>query len=894
MKILTRLHNLLRGARHTGELDEELAFHIDMRTEDNLRAGMTAADARREAELAFGNRTLLRERTRDFDVPGGLDALLQNLRYAFRALRASPVTTLVLVVSLALGIGANTAMFTVLNSLLLRPLPVSEPQALYSVTLGNFCSYGWVERDGVMNHALWSELRKLDSTFSGLFAYSPAMLDITEGGGTVRLIRGAYVTSEMWRVLGLQPAAGRFTLPSDEKLGSASAVAVIGEAFWESRFSRDPNIAGRTIAIVGRPVTIIGVAPRSFFGMYVGERTSVYLPLEAAAWLEASAENPLANGQRWWLTAVGRLGEGVSAEAARERLTALSPLAMQRTIPADWPKDKTNIYTRQLFELKPAATGFSDVRESLAEPLWIAFGLVALLLLLACANIAAVQLSRGLARQREFAVRIAVGSGRSRLGVQVFLESLLAAAAGASLGVLLSYPATTLLVTLYTTQFRPLSLDLQPDLRVLVFTSLLAILTALLFGLAPAVQATRSDPNGVLKAVRASGPVRPIRESLLAVQVALAVVLTVGALLFAGTLYKLTTQPAGIRAERVLLMQVETERAGVDAASRPAFLRRMADRLAAIPGVESAAASYVAPLSGGAWQMGLTLVDDGQSRPAHTYLNFVTPGFFPTYGTKILEGRGFGEKDDRRSAGVALVNRAFVQRYLDGRLILGRRLRNRDLKLDAEIVGVTEDAKYRNLRAPVPPTVYLPLYQHAEPPQGIVFALRSKATPSELAPRLREAMRDVNPKLPYLLRSFEEHKSESVANERAIASLTTLFGVLALLLAGVGIYGVAAYSVMQRRPEIGIRVSVGATTPDILRSLFGRTSKFIAAGALAGGLVASWAARFARTLLYEVDGRSLWIYASAAGLLLLISALALLGPAIRAARLDPLQTLRSE
>jgi putative ABC transport system permease protein len=546
-----------------------------------------------------------------------------------------------------------------------------------------------------------------------------------------------------------------------------------------------------------------------------------------------------------------------------------------------------------VFDLQPAGIGFSDARPSLARPLLIAFGLVGLLLMLACANIAAVQLSRGLAREREFAVRVALGASRARLGAQVFIESLLAAAAGAALGVLLSFPGTRFLVALYSNHLR--GLDVQPDLRVLLFTSVLAVLTALLFGLAPALQAMRTDPHAALRSVRGSAPNQPLREWLLGAQVGLAVVLAVGALLFTGTLHRLTSQNTGIHANNVLLMSVATGRGDVAKEDRVPFFLKTVERLGAIPSVERVGASYVSPLSGSAWQFGVTVDLGSKLHSQHTFVNFVTPGYFEVYGTPIVAGRGFSDRDDSRSASVALVNQAFVKAALEDGSFTGRRIRREgQIPLNAEIVGVVADAKYRNLRASAPPTVYLPVAQHAEPPPDIVVAMRSKGPVADVIPSLRREMEDLNPKVAYMLKEFDSQVADSVMNERAIAAVTGLFGSLALLLAGVGIYGVAAYAVVQRRAEVGIRMAIGASPGQVLRALFSRTGRFVAVGAIAGGVCAAWSARFAESLLYGVSANSAWIYTAAGIAVVVIGAAAIAGPAWRAARFDPMQTLRSD
>lgn len=893
MGLIKRVSNLIRGDRHIRDIADELAFHIEMRTEDNIRRGMSPVEAKRDAERRFGNWTLAAERTRDTDILGWLDRLTQDVRYTLRAFRSSRGTVAVLIASLALGIGANTAMFTLVYALLMRPLPVQDPGALYSVVLGNFCSCGWVERDGAMNYALWDELRREQRVFTNLFAYAPKTLDVSHGG-EMRLIAGAYASSEMWSVLNVRPLLGRAIAAEDEKVGSASAVAVISEAFWESEYDRDPGAIGRTVVLGGRPFTIIGVAPRRFFGMYVGERVDVYLPLEASASLESG--NPLANARWWWLTVVGRLRGELTAASARNELSAFSPLAMQRTIPADFGGGQADLYLRQYFEVSPAATGLSDARSALTRPLLIASALLAVLLLLACANVATLQLSRGLGRQREFAVRIALGASRTRLGSQVFLESLLAAVLGAALGVALSGPTTRLVAALYSTDFASLKLDLRPDGYVIAFAVTLAVLTSVLFGLAPAVQATRTDPHGILKAVRASNAAEPFRQWLLGIQVALAVVLASGAVLFAATLRNLTGQDIGFRPRNVLVMHLDTERAQVAPQERASLYRLLLDRLRDLPGVESVAASYVTPLSGSAWQNDLTVVTDGAGvHSANAHFHVVTPEYFRTYDTPVIEGRPLSESDSIGAPQAVLVNRAFVRNVLGRASVLGRRIRCEleSLKLDAEIVGIVVDAKYRDLRSTVPPTVYVPMAQDPAPPAWLAVSVRTRGAPAEAVPGVRRAVAATHPKVAYLIRPFESYVADAAVNERAMAVVSGLFGVLALLIASVGIYGLAAYSVTQRRTEIGIRIALGATAGRVVRMLFTQTGLTVTAGILAGSLCAAWASRLTDTIVFGVTPGAVWVYGCAAAALFVAAAVAMIGPSLHAARVDPIEALRT-
>jgi len=897
MGLWRRLRNLAGDDRHSREIAEELALHIELRTEENLARGMSAEEARQDAQRAFGNATALRERTREFDVPRWLDQFTQDFRYAVRGLRSSRRTTAVLVLSLALGIGANTAMFTLINALLLRTLPVRNPGELYSVSLGNFCSWGWIEREGNLSYAVWSEFAKTQSVFSDLFVYATETLDISNGG-EVRLISGAFTSSEMWQTLGVQPVIGRTFTAAEEGATADSSVGVIGHVFWEKEFQRSESVLGRTMVIGGKPITIIGVAPASFYGLYVGDRVDVYLPLGAAALLHSRAENPITNPTAWWLTPVGRLRPGVSAKAAAAQLAALSPAVMRATMPGDWPKEAPD-YLRQYFDIAPASLGFSNARDTLWEPLLILTVLVAVLLVLACANIANLQLSRALNRRREFAIRNALGASRMRIARQVLLESVLASSLGAAMGFLLAPAATRLLMAAYSTERNSLKLDLQPDGLILAFSAGLAIVTALLFGLVPALHASSVMPGDSLRPVLSSpgsGAGR-VRRVLLGVQVGLAVVLTTGAILFSGTLATLMTLDAGFHTENVLLMQVETSRAGLTQYDRAAFYRRLLERCKTVPGVQSVSASYVTPINGSSWQLDISVETEDGLRPGHAYFNFVTPGFFETFSTPVTQGRSLNEADDGRAPRVALVNQEFVDRVLGGGSALGRHInldRSGQKGPRVEVVGLVRNARYRNLRQPVPPTVYVPLAQEPNPPSELNLALRTRGPITDVIPALRHTMNEVNPKVGYLFHSFAAQVADSVVNERAIATVSLLFAGVALLLAAAGIYGIVSYSVVQRKPEIGIRMALGATPATVLRMLFAETAKIVCLGMAGGLLVAAWAAGFTRSLLYGLQPGDAWVYLCSSLVLALVAAVATAGPALRATRLDPMETLRAE
>jgi putative ABC transport system permease protein len=887
-----RLRNLAGEDRHSREIEEELALHLDLKTEENTAAGMAPDEARRDAIRAFGNRTALQERTRDLDVPLWLDRMAQDLRFALRGLRSGRGSVAILILSLALGIGANTALFTLLYTLLLRPLPVHDPSRLYRVELANPCSCGWVQQDTDMNYALATGFTRAQSIFSDNFLYSGETLDVATRG-EIRLVSGAFVSPEIWRTLGIQPAFGRGFTPNE------STVAVISDALWEREFERDRSVLGRVLQVGGKPVTVVGVAPPRFFGLSVGDQTDIYLPIAAAPLLHAP-DNPLTNGRWWWLTVIGRLRPGVTPQQAAAQASAMSAGLTQTTLPPDFPKDQVPNYLHQQFEIAAVGSGFSAIREYLSLPLRTVSALAAMLLLLACANIANLQLSRSLRRRQEFAVRLALGASRSRLACQVLLESLLASLFGATAGLFLAPALTRLLVATYATQRGAVQLDLHQDVTILAFTAVISLLTAALFGSVPALYATNLPAGQSLRLSRGNtGPgANRLRKWLLGTQVALALILTTGAVLFSGTLVKLMTLDAGFSRSDLLLIELETARAGIAKEQRPAYYRELLERMRSVPGVQLAAASYVTPIKGNSWQMDI-LVDDGSGPQArHSYFNFVTADFLAAFGTPVVEGRGFTSNDDRQALHVALVNQEFVRTKLGGGPALGYRIRTKPgagpMRLDAEIIGVVKDARYRDLRSPVPPTVYVAMAQDPQPPAEINLALQVRGPFSGVTPAIRRIFEQTNPKVGYLFHSFRDQVSESLANERAIAAVASLFGVLALLLATAGIYGIVSYWAVQRRGEMGIRMALGSTASGVVRLLLAETSRVVVLGIAGGVLVAAWAAGFARSMLYGLTPGDPWVYFGSAAIIVLVALVASVGPAFRAARQDPMETLRTD
>jgi len=895
MPLWSKVANIFRTARHNREIDEELAIHIAMREEDNRRRGMSPADARRDAELRLGNSLLERERARDAGILRWLDTLMQDLRYAVRTLSKTPVLTAVVILSLALGIGANTAIFSLTHALLLRSLPVADPQRLYSVLVG---------RNDSLTNPIWEDLRDHQDAFTSAFAWASQSFDSSQGGET-RPVPGAMASGAVFRTLGLEPSLGRLFTEDDDKVGGGSAgpVAVLGYDYWTRAYGADPGVLGRTLRLNGKPFQIVGVAPEGFHGVIVGQTADVIIPLGTEAWLQGK-ESILQYRSYWWLNVMGRLKPEYTEKQAAERLQALARGVMERTAPPEFKPEDARGYLNSKLIIENAARGASDARNEMRTPMLVLTVVVGLVLLIACANVANLLLARAASRRREIAVRIAMGASRARVIRQVLTESLVLACAGGALGIALAPTAARLLLRGAATARDEVFLDLHPDLTVLAFTAAVAVLCGLLFGAAPAWRASHVAPQtGLYEGSGAAGDRRGrLRSALVAVQVALSLVLLTASGLFFSSLRNLVRVDLGFEPQGVLLVNVDQQLSGVPLEQRPAFGRQLLDQLRQAPGILSASASHVTPLAGMTWS-NYSKVDSpqGAAKRVYSFFNAVSPGYFQTLQTPLLAGRDISGSDTPSSTPVAVVNEEFAKQAFDGANPVGRRL-VRDVYArgvppkaqTVEIVGLVRNAKYRSLREPAPPTIYLALDQHTGGPPSLRLQLRARSNPESLPSVVRAATAAVNPRTSYTLRYFSRQVRDASMTERFIATLCTTFGALAVLLAAIGLYGVLAYSVTQRRGEIGIRIALGATPGHIRRWVLRQSTLTVIAGALAGVVLAFWSARFAGKILYGVKPDDFRIYAAGLGVLLAIAALASYLPARRATRLDPVRALRHE
>ena len=806
-------------------------------------------------------------------------------RDAWRSLRSTPLVTALAVLSLALGIGANTALFSIINSLLLKPLPVSEPQRL-------------VLLDGdSWSNPIWEEIRaRQDQIVAGGFAWSNERFDLSSSGETDR-IDGIFASGRMFEILGVPAVRGRtFTAADDARGGGPDGgVVVISYGFWQRRFAGADDVIGRTLSVNRLPFTIIGVAPRGFFGPEVGRSADLMLPLATEALIRGK-ESSLDGRQSWWLNIMLRLQPGQTLAQAAGQLQAIQGQVRAATMPPNQRAQQN--YLSEPFTLVPGASGRSSLRSRYEEPLTAMMFVVGLVLLIACANIANLLMARATARRHELGIRLALGASRLRLARQLLAESLMLAVAGAALGLAFAQWGSRTLVAQLTTVRGSVYLDLTFDWRVLGFTIAAAAATAVLFGVAPALAITRVAPNEALKEQGRSitGDRRVgLRQALVVLQVALSLMLVVTASLFTRSLFSLTTRDSGFDRDPVLIAAVNVQRAPGE---RAALYERLREAAATVPGVAGAAASFTTPIGSAGWNTRIVVPADSplRGRERMSWINAVSPGWFGTYGIHLTAGRDFGRSDRTGAPRVAVVNRAFARRFLQEGDPVGQTVSEEGPsgKGDTyEVVGIVEDAVYRSLRSAMEPTMYMSIGQWDRPGSSIDIGIRSAGgTPLALTRSVAAALGWVEPDAALTFYSLADQVKASLTQDRLLAGLSSFFGGLALLLASLGLYGVTSYSVNQRRTEIGIRMALGADAPGVVRMVMMRVGGLVGAGIVLGTAASVWASQFVATLLYGFKPWDPLPFAIAALILTVVAAAAGWLPARRASRINPTILLR--
>ena len=793
--------------------------------------------------------------------------------------------------SLALGIGANSAIFTLVDNVLLKSLPVRDADRL-------------VMLDGdLWTNPVWEEIRDRQLQFSdGAVAWSDVRFDLSRGG-TTEFVEGVWASGGFFDVLGVPAALGRtFTAADDRRDGGRDGpVAVISYSLWQRRFGGDATVVGRTVSLNGTPVTIIGVTPSSFLGATPGRSFDVAVPLGIQA-IVAGPRSWLDDRSASMLEIMARVRPGHTAETATAALRAVQPQIRDATLPQGWPKRMLDQYLSGPLTLVPAARGPAALRTRYERPLLILMVVVGLVLLIACANVANLLLARAAGRRHELTLRLALGASRGRIARQLLVESLLLASASAGVGLLFAGWASGLIVRQLSTPRSAVVLDLSLDWRIVVFTAAVAASTALIFGTAPALMVRRVDPHDALKQ-QGRTFTRPGLGSfgmpVLVIQIALTLVLVVAAGLFLRTFGRLATLDIGMDRHAVLVVDIDTSRITASPEARLALFERMRETAAAIPGAAGAGLSLITPVSGAGWNGPVELRDRPDVTPRNrlTFFNSVTPGWFGAYGTSLRDGRDFDARDRHGAPRVAIANEAFARKYVDGAPV-GQTIRYEQgpggVK-EVTIIGLVEDAAYRSVRDPAPPVLYLPVAQahHDDGPARLSLSVRSGGNdPTLLTRPVADALARVNSNALLTFRPLSAFIDGSMVRERLLAMLSGFFAALALLLAGLGLYGVTAYTVSRRRAEISIRVALGAESSRVIAMMMRNTAVALALGLVTGAALSYWAAQYVSTLLYGLDARDPLTFAGAALFLVVVTTVAAWLPARNAALTAPAQVLR--
>ena len=900
-----RLQTLFRRDHLTQDLDDEVRFHLDEQIAENIAAGMNKEEARHAALRFFGNPSLVKEDAREAWGWVWLEQIGQDLRYGFRSLRKNLLFTVVAVLTLAFGIGANTAIFSLMDQVLLQLLPVKHPEQLVLVAeRGIRFGDSWGDND--VSYPMYRDFRDHNQVFSGMFCRFPTSINLGYGDRTER-VSAELVSGSYFPVLGVTAIIGRTLTPDDDRVPGGHPVAILSYSFWESRFSSDPSIVGKQIVTNGYTFTVIGVAQAGFDGVELGYKSKVFVPMMMKAQMTPRSGG-LEDRSLSWVTAYGRLKPGISIARANASLQPLMHSILE--VEVQEPRlQHYSTYDRAQFlkntvELLPGSQGWSGLRERMQTPLWVLAALSGAVLLLACANLANLLLARATTREREMAVRLAIGAGRRRIIRLLLVESLLLSVIGTVVGLGLAFLADRVLLATYFSadSAGDFPISSVPDVRVLVFALGTTLLTALVFGLAPAIQSSRADVAPALndRAGSAVGAKQVfLRKLLVSGQMALALLLLVGASLFLRTLANLESTGPGFSTERLVTFRVDPSLNGYGDERTKDIFRRLAEDLQTLPAVSSVGLSTMPILQGYGWTNPVIAegysADPGQEQ--RPICDMISPKLFTTLGVPIVAGRDFTVLDTRP---VTLINETFARKYFAGRNPIGLhiglvddRTATQDIA-NLEVVGVVKDLKFKNLRDPAPPQAYFPYWQD-EKFRFMTFYLRTRIDPQQVMQAVREGVRQLDPNIPVVdLRTIDEQIGLSLKTERLMASLSVVFGALATALAVIGLYGVMAYIVARRRREIGIRVALGALQGDVLWMVMRQVVLLSGAGLAIGALLAFALGSLIRTQLYGLQPHDPFTFVSAGLVLAVAAGMAGLIPSWRASRIDPMQSLRNE
>jgi predicted permease len=896
MGMLRRLLALGRQSKVSGEIEDELRTHLEMRIEDNLAAGMTRAEAERDARLRFGNPTVARERTVEKDAALGLHSVLRDLQYALRGFRKSPGFAVVAVVTLALGIGANTAIFQLVDAVRLRSLPIANPQELAEVKIAG--GNGGLGVTGSsyfqLTRPMWQEIQQHHEPLSGVFAWSVSD-DLLGELRDAHRVRALNVSGAFFSVLGVRPWQGRLLGPEDEASACKAPRVVVSYPFWQAQMGGQPLSANTRLKAHNQLVEVVGVTPPGFFGMAVGESFDIAKVMEAEPCEGGSWRRDLFD-----IAVVGRLKPGWTLERASAYFGATSPGIFDATAPTGYSAEILRGFKAFRLAAYPAGGGVSELRAQYDDSLTLLLAITGLVLLIACANLANLMLARASARQREMAVRMALGASRGRLVRQMLIESGMLAVSGTALGIALAQVLSRVLVRSLSTEQWQVHLTVATDWRVLLFAAVAAVLTCVVFGTVPALRASKSDPVTAMK----SGDGRlagnrerfSVQRLMVVTQIAVSMVLLVGALLFVRSFRNLMTLDPGMREHGITLVHIGFPLTTLKADQYAEFKRQLVEEVRSVPGITNAASTTNDPLLGASWTHGVHVgAVEGLSK-----FTWVSPSYFQTMGIPLLTGRNFAETDAADAPHVAIVNQTFIRQFTHGANPVGQTMRTiaepNYPSTIFEIVGTIPDTKYNDIRGKTPPMAFVSAAQYPVAAEGPWTSL---LVASDMAPQavMANLKREIGAKYPDMVLQmfdFESRIHDGLLRERLMAILSGFFGGLAALLVMVGLYGILSYFVTLRRSEIGVRIALGAHRWQVIALVMRDAGRMLIIGGLAGLLLSLAMGRSAGAMLFGLKPYDVATLAFAAVLLAAVAVLASWLPAHRASKVDPVTALRCE
>jgi putative ABC transport system permease protein len=887
MTLLNRIRSIVHWLifRRTAEreLDDDIQSFIDLSAAEKIRNGVSPDEARRLAILETGGAEQVKERVRRYRHGGLLDEIGRDFRHALQIFRRSPGFTLIVIGTLALGIGANAAIFSLMDALMFRALPVRNPQSLVEVRLG--------AGRQTFSYPVWEQIRDHQKSFESMIAYAFSDFNLAPSGET-HMVRGLYVSGTYFNVLGINPALGRLLTPDDDRRGCSQAglVSVLSYDFWQTQYGGAVDAIGRTITLSGRPFTILGVSSPDFWGVRVGQSFDVAVPACSRGEL---IDEPNAS----WLRFLGHLKAGESITKAESGLRVLQPAVREATLPSTWPASRAQNYFKEPFHLVAAAGGSSPLRDQYSMSLMVLMGVVGIVLLIACGNIASLLLARASTRTREIAVRVSLGASRSRLIRQLLVESMVLSLTGSIAGIPIARLSSRFLANQLSTNHGRIFLDLTLNWTVVAFTIATGIATGLIFGIVPALRSTHWTPAETLRKTSVNSTAS--RSSvgagrwLVSIQIALSLVLVFGAALFLRSYWRLATADHGFRAANVVLVSAFLP--GPPTEAKAAAFTQTFEAIRTLHGVQAAAYSATVPLGDSQIDNQIRAGSPFQEdKDGDVYLNYVSPGYFATLETLLLAGRDFGASDNSNADRLAIVNETFARQFFGGNNPVGKTFQRRrpdDRWMPVEIVGFVKDASYSTLRESVPPTAFMPIRRSIT---GNVFSIRTSLDARAITPDIVNTFSAINKNFSLSIDTLQSRVADSLIQERMLALLSIFFGTLALMIAAIGLAGLVSYSVSRRRAEIGIRAALGASPASLVRLVMRDVIYLTACGLLFGSIASSLTARVIASMLYQVTTHDVTAVGIAVTALALVALAAGYIPARRAASIDPVTCLRSE